>query len=58
VKLHPLIVLPAILVGAQLLGVLGVLLAIPLAGAVQIVVKDWWLYRKRHPEPETAIATP
>jgi predicted PurR-regulated permease PerM len=58
VKLHPLIVIPAILVGAQLLGVLGVLLAIPVAGAVQIVVKDWWLYRKQPPEPETAIATP
>ncbi len=58
VKLHPLIVIPAILVGAQLLGVLGVLLAIPVAGAVQIVVKDWWIYRRQEPEPGTAIATP
>ena len=58
VKLHPLIVIPAILVGAELLGVLGVLLAIPLAGGVQIVVKDWWRYRRQQPEPGAAIATP
>jgi predicted PurR-regulated permease PerM len=58
VKLHPLIVIPTILVGAELLGVLGVLLSIPVAGAVQIVVKDWWLYRKEHAEPDAAIATP
>jgi predicted PurR-regulated permease PerM len=58
VKLHPLIVIPAILVGAELLGVLGVLLSIPVAGAVQIVVKDWWLYRKERGQPDPAIATP
>ncbi|MEA2449553.1 MAG: hypothetical protein QOG63_1485 [Thermoleophilaceae bacterium] len=58
VKLHPLIVLVGILLGAELLGVLGVLLAIPVAGAIQIVVKDWWVFRKKHPEPSPAIATP
>ena len=58
VKLHPLIVIPAILVGAELLGVLGVLLAIPVAGAIQIVVKDWWQYRKQPPEAATVVATP
>jgi predicted PurR-regulated permease PerM len=58
VKLHPLIVLPGILIGAELLGVLGVLLAIPVAGAIQIVVKDWWMYRKQPPDAEPAIATP
>jgi predicted PurR-regulated permease PerM len=58
VKLHPLIVLVGILIGAQLLGVLGVLLAIPVAGAIQIFVKDYWDYRKQQPEPGPAIATP
>jgi predicted PurR-regulated permease PerM len=56
VKLHPLIVLVGILAGAELLGVLGVLLAIPVAGAVQILVKDWWLYRKWPPGAEPVAA--
>ena len=46
VALHPLVVIVAILVGASLLGIVGALLAIPIAGAIQIVVKDWWRMRK------------
>jgi predicted PurR-regulated permease PerM len=46
VALHPLIVIVAILIGAALAGVAGALLAIPIAGAVQIVVKDWWQTRR------------
>jgi predicted PurR-regulated permease PerM len=57
VQLHPLIVLPGVLIGAELLGVLGVLLAIPTAGAIQILVKDWWYYRK-HPEDRTPPEPP
>ncbi len=48
VQLHPLIVIVAILIGAALLGVLGALLAIPTAAAIQAVVRDYW--RFRHPE--------
>ena len=48
VQLHPLIVIIAILIGAALLGVLGALIAIPAAAAVQAVVRDYW--RFRHPE--------
>ncbi|HET9013249.1 MAG TPA: AI-2E family transporter [Gemmatimonadaceae bacterium] len=51
VALHPLLVIVAILIGANLLGVLGALLAIPIAGAAQIVVKDWWAVRKQQPSP-------
>ena len=46
VALHPLVVIVALLVGASLLGIVGALLAIPTAGALQIVVKDWWAHRK------------
>src|SRR4051794_38979560 len=46
VALHPLVVIVALLVGASLLGIVGALLAIPIAGALQIVVKDWWRTRK------------
>src|SRR5215216_2722682 len=48
VQLHPLIVIVAILIGAALLGVLGALLAIPAAAAIQAVVRDYW--RLKHPE--------
>jgi len=40
VGLHPLIVIIALLVGFSLLGVVGVLLAVPVAAALSIFVKD------------------
>lgn len=49
VALHPLLVIVAVLIGASLLGVLGALLAIPVAAAAQIVVKDYWRFL-RQPE--------
>ncbi|MFL5891961.1 MAG: AI-2E family transporter [Solirubrobacterales bacterium] len=59
VQLHPLIVIIAILIGAALLGVLGALIAIPAAAAVQAVLRDYW--RFRHPEdappPESGDAS-
>jgi predicted PurR-regulated permease PerM len=36
----------AILIGAALLGVLGALVAIPAAAAVQAVVRDYWRFRQ------------
>jgi predicted PurR-regulated permease PerM len=42
VNLHPLAVISAILVGSSLLGVLGALVAIPIAAAIQIALKDIW----------------
>jgi predicted PurR-regulated permease PerM len=35
----------SVLAGAALLGVLGALLAIPTAAAIQIVLHDWWSHR-------------
>jgi hypothetical protein len=31
-----------VLVGAELAGIAGALLAIPIAGAIQVIVKDLW----------------
>ena len=45
VAIHPLMVIVALLVGASLLGIVGALLAIPIAGALQIVIRDWWRFR-------------
>jgi predicted PurR-regulated permease PerM len=57
VAIHPLIVIVAVLIGGSLLGVLGALLAIPVAATVQIVVKEWWQLRRARRAPNEASAT-
>jgi len=42
VNVSPLLVIVSILIGSSLIGVLGALVAIPIAAAVQIVAKDVW----------------
>jgi predicted PurR-regulated permease PerM len=44
VEIHPLAVIVAILIGAGLLGILGALVAIPVAAGVQSVVRDLYRY--------------
>jgi predicted PurR-regulated permease PerM len=56
VQIHPLIVIVAVLTGGTLLGVLGALLAIPIAATVQILVKDWWAWRKTRLVPDPGVS--
>jgi predicted PurR-regulated permease PerM len=42
VKLNPLTVIIAILLPVELAGILGALLAIPVAGMLQIIARDIW----------------
>jgi predicted PurR-regulated permease PerM len=44
-KVNPIVTILAVLVGASLLGILGALLAIPIAAAIQILLRDWWTHR-------------
>ena len=44
-NVHPLIVLISVLFGSTLLGVVGALLAIPVAATIQIVIREWWGWR-------------
>jgi predicted PurR-regulated permease PerM len=46
VQLSPLVVLIAVLLGAQLAGIIGALGAIPVAGAIQVLVLDWQEQRR------------
>ena len=46
VNLNPLAVLTAVLVGVELFGLLGALLAIPVAGTVQVIARDLWDNRR------------
>ena len=58
VQLSPLVVLIAVLMGAKLAGVIGALGAIPIAGAIQVVVVDWLAHRRgQSAEPATSSGT-
>ena len=57
-KLSPLAVLIAVLIGAALAGVIGALAAIPIAGAIQVIVRDLIRERSERKQAErTAVAT-
>lgn len=47
VALSPLAILIAVLVGASLGGILGALAAIPVAGTIQVVLRDWLSQRRQ-----------
>jgi predicted PurR-regulated permease PerM len=46
-SVNPIVTIVAVLAGASLLGVLGALLAIPTAAAIQILLRDWWATRQQ-----------
>jgi predicted PurR-regulated permease PerM len=45
VALNPLLVLVSVLVGVELLGIFGALLAIPVGGMLQVIVRDLYDHR-------------
>lgn len=51
VGLSPLVILVAILVGLKVAGILGVLLAVPVAASAHVIIKEW-----KKPEPAVEIA--
>jgi predicted PurR-regulated permease PerM len=55
VQLSPLAVLVSVLVGAELAGILGALAAIPVAGALQVLIRDT-LRHRREQRVERAVA--
>jgi predicted PurR-regulated permease PerM len=46
VDINPFVVLVSVLFGATLFGILGALLAIPIAASLQIAVHEWWDFRR------------
>ena len=65
VNVNGFVVLVSVLFGATLLGVLGALVAIPIAASIQIVIREWWNYRRDSriiqgvpPEPGTPGSSP
>jgi predicted PurR-regulated permease PerM len=41
VDLHPLVVIFAVLAGSALLGVLGTLIAVPVAASIKVILDSW-----------------
>jgi len=58
VQLDPLVVLISVLFGSTLFGVLGALLAIPVAAAIQITVREYGAQRNAEGEPPEADHPP
>jgi predicted PurR-regulated permease PerM len=57
VQLSALAVLVSVLVGAELAGILGALAAIPVAGTLQVLIRDQLAYRRlSSPQPAPAVA--
>lgn len=56
VGIHPVMVIFALLVGYQLLGILGMIVAVPIAGIIRILVDLWLAERDEGLHPETAPA--
>ena len=50
VKINPLGILVSVLIGVEIFGLLGALLAIPVAGVIQVVVRDLWNERDGAPK--------
>jgi predicted PurR-regulated permease PerM len=55
VNLSPLVVLVSVLAGVELAGMLGALVAIPVAGMIQVIVRDLWDHRRGAPKDEPTI---
>jgi predicted PurR-regulated permease PerM len=45
VRVNPLVVLLSVLIGVELFGFVGALLAVPMAGAATVIIKEMWLHR-------------
>jgi predicted PurR-regulated permease PerM len=58
VQLSPLAVLIAVLIGAQIAGILGALGAIPVAGSIQVVLRDWLSRREGRIVEPAGVAPP
>ena len=57
VRLSPLAVLIAVLIGAEIAGVIGALAAIPVAGTIQVLLVDWLKHRRARGSPDPTPTT-
>ena len=58
VQIQPFFVLVAVLFGSTLLGIVGALVAIPIAASIQIAIREWGGYRQELRAADTAVDEP
>jgi predicted PurR-regulated permease PerM len=58
VGIHPLVIIVALFIGAEAKGVLGVLLAVPVAIVLQVLFDQFYRFEAAEPEAETATHEP
>jgi predicted PurR-regulated permease PerM len=51
VELSPLVILVAVLIGASLGGIIGAIAAIPVAGTIQVLLREWLSHRQTRTGP-------
>ena len=47
IALHPVVVIISLLIGGQLLGIIGMMLAVPTAAILRVVIKQLWNITER-----------
>jgi predicted PurR-regulated permease PerM len=57
VGLHPLVIVLALYLGAEVLGILGALLAVPVAVVLQILLDEFWTFEEAGATPPAEQAT-
>jgi predicted PurR-regulated permease PerM len=58
VQVHPVVAIVAILIGAELLGILGALLAIPVAASIGVLIDEAVTYQREHAAPAESQPEP
>ena len=58
VQVEPFVIIVAVLFGGTLLGIVGALLAIPAAAAIQVVLQEWWAWRREVATPAQVAPSP
>jgi predicted PurR-regulated permease PerM len=57
VNVNGFIVVVSVLFGSALFGILGALVAIPIAASIQIALREWWAWRAEQREADTAVTS-
>jgi predicted PurR-regulated permease PerM len=57
VNVNGFIIVVAVLFGSTLFGILGALVAIPMAASIQIAIREWWEYRAEQRADPSAVST-
>ncbi|MGH2907446.1 MAG: AI-2E family transporter [Solirubrobacterales bacterium] len=57
VELEPFVILVAVLFGGTLMGIVGAILAIPVAATIQITVQEWGQFRKDIADDDQSVGT-